>query len=112
LLPIDTFSKHIIAAQFIFLSCCRSAHSSLILRMAEKSVPAILGFRWRVDDAGAASFARAFYTELFNPGNPRCKYLEYAFRDARKRVYDDNSHDPTWASPMLVLQMKQAETAL
>jgi len=111
LLPVDTFSKHILAAQFVFLSCCRSAHSSLIMRMAEQSVPAILGFRWRVDDAGAASFAHAFYTELFNTGNPRCKYLEYAFRDARKYVYDTNSRDPTWASPMLVLQMKQAEAA-
>jgi hypothetical protein len=108
-LPINTFSKHVVAAQFIFLSCCRSAHSSLIMRMAEQAVPAILGFRWRVDDAGAASFAHAFYTELFNPGNPYYKYLEYAFRDARKYVYDSNSRDPTWASPMLVLQMKQAE---
>jgi CHAT domain-containing protein len=111
LLPVDTFSKHILAAQFVFLSCCRSAHSSLIMRMAEQSVPAILGFRWRVDDAGAARFAHAFYTELFNTDNPRCKYLEYAFRDARKAVYDTDDDDPTWASPMLVLQMKQAEAA-
>lgn len=111
ILPVERFSKHLVGAQFVFLSCCRSADSTLIMRVAEQSVPAVLGFRWRVDDQGAASFAHSFYTELFNTGNSRYKYLEYAFRDARKCLYNRNSNDPTWASPMLVLQLRQAQAA-
>jgi hypothetical protein len=110
-LPIEMFCQHLGATQFLFLSCCRSAESSLIMRLTEKLVPAVLGYRWRVDDAGASDFADFFYTELFNRTNSHYKYLEYAFRDARRKLYDRNNDDPTWASPMLVLQMKQAEVA-
>jgi hypothetical protein len=110
-LRVDGFSKLLLGTQFLFLSCCRSADSNLIMRTVEQYVPAVLGFRWSVDDAGAAHFARAFYRELFNRSNSRYKYLEYAFRDARKCLYDNDKNDPTWASPMLVLQLKQVETA-
>lgn len=109
LLHVENLCKYVGHAQFIFLSCCRSAESSLIMRLAEEAVPAILGFRWRVHDGGAANFARTFYSELFNRGNSHYKYLEYAFRDARKKLYDRDESDPTWASPMLVLQMDQAQ---
>jgi hypothetical protein len=110
-LRVDGFSKLLLGTQFLFLSCCRSADSNLIMRAVEQFVPAVLGFRWSVDDVGAEQFARAFYTELFNRSNSRYKYLEFAFRDARKHLYDNDKNDPTWASPMLVLQLKQVETA-
>jgi hypothetical protein len=108
LLDVKEFVDALPGTQFVFLSSCRSADSYVVMRAAEAFVPAILGFRWTVRDDAAASFARAFYHELFDEHDNSYKYLEYAFRDARKAIYDQNNDDSTWASPVLVMQLEQS----
>jgi hypothetical protein len=95
----------LVGTQFLFLSSCKSASAYVVLRAVENMVPALLGFRWAVPDKSAADFARAFYRALFARGRPSYKYVEYAFMCARRAIHDRNSSDPTWASPVLVMQL-------
>ena len=111
ILPIEHLVERLPELQFLYLSSCRSADGYFVLRAAERCVPAVLGYRWTVPDGAAAQFAHAFYHELFDRGGSSYKYLEYAFRDARKATYEKNPADSTWASPILVMQLKQAEHA-
>jgi CHAT domain-containing protein len=111
IMPIEDLVERLPEVQFLYLSSCRSADSYFVLRAAERSVPAVLGFRWTVPDGAAADFAHAFYRELFDRTDSSYKYLEYAFRDARKAIYERNPADSTWASPVLVMQLKQAQLA-
>jgi hypothetical protein len=104
---IADLANKLIGTQFLFLNSCRSADSHFVTKAVEHLVPAVLGFRWSVSDVGGANFARAFYTALFDPAVNR--YLEYAFMRARKAIHDKNSSDPTWASPVLVMQLDQAQ---
>ena len=110
-LAIEDLVERLPYLQFLYLSSCRSADSYFVLRAAERSVPAVLGYRWTVPDGAAAGFAHTFYRELFDRADSSYKYLEYAFRDARKAVYENNPADSTWASPVLVMQLKQAQLA-
>jgi len=104
-LPVADLANKLVGTQFLFLNCCRSGDSYFVMRAVESLVPAVLGFRWTVPDASGANFARAFYEALFERGEPSYKYLEYAFMRARRAIHDRNSSDPTWASPMLVMQL-------
>ena len=70
-----------------------------MFQLARKNIPAVLGFRWEIDDKKAHEFAIKFYEHLFGDN----KLLEYAFLEARKDMYFEYPHDRIWASPMLVM---------
>jgi hypothetical protein len=62
-------------------------------------VPAVLGYRWPVEDQMATDFALKFYEGLF-----RVRSIEQAFVDARNRVWKEHGvNEQIWAAPMLVL---------
>ena len=86
--------------QFIFLSSCHSSEEDFVFELASKKIPAILGFRWDLDDGRAYEYAQSFYRQLFEKRNR----LEYALLEARKEMYDIDPQDRIWAAPMLVLQ--------
>ena len=109
-LDVANFLNKLELTQFLFMSSCRSADGYVIASAARESIPAVLGFRWTVDDKKAAQFAERFYAQLFSQG--RCfKSLEYAFRDARRLTYEADVNDPTWASPVLMMQLRQTHPA-
>ena len=89
--------------QFVFLSSCRSSEDDFVFELASKQIPAILGFRWDLNDARAYEYAKSFYTHLFLNKNP----MEYAFLEARKEMYKKHRKDRIWAAPMLVLQTNE-----
>lgn len=104
-LRVADLADKLVGTQFLFLNSCQSAASYVVTRAVENMVPAVLGFRWSVPDKSGARFARAFYKALFDRNLPSYKYLEYAFMCARRAIHDRDSSDPTWASPVLVMQM-------
>ncbi len=104
-LRVADLADKLVGTQFLFLNSCRSADSYFVMRAVENLVPAVLGFRWAVPDTSGANFARAFYEALFARGQPSYKYVEYAFMCARRAIHDRDSSDPTWASPVLVMQL-------
>jgi hypothetical protein len=89
--------------QFIFLSSCHSSEEDFVFELASKKIPAILGFRWDMDDAMAFEYAECFYTHLFKNANS----LEYALLKARKEMHANYPQDRIWAAPMLVLQTRR-----
>lgn len=93
--------------QFLFLNSCRSAAPYVVMRAVENQVPSLLGFRWAVPDASGARFAASFYDNLFDRSQPSYKYIEYAFMRARSAVHARDASDPTWASPVLVMQSQE-----
>jgi hypothetical protein len=100
----DEFSAWLRSAdtRFIFLSSCHSSEAGFVLTMAKKGIPAIVGFRWDIEDDMAVAYTGMFYRELFE-GDDRC--LERAFLKARKGIYEDNPLNPIWAAPVLVIQI-------
>jgi CHAT domain-containing protein len=83
--------------RFMYLSSCKSSKDDFIFQLASQGVPAILGFRWSIEDEKAKEFALEFYKDLFE-----FRSLDRAFLDARCYVhkYPDNR---IWAAPMLIL---------
>jgi hypothetical protein len=78
------------------------------MNLVEQLVPGVLGFRWPVADRQAYEYARCFYDLLFNDGMSR-KFIEYAFLKAKRKLYDKDENDPTWAAPVLVMQVDSPE---
>jgi CHAT domain len=90
-------------ASFVFLSSCHSSHDAFAFELAHKQVPAILGFRWEIEDSAAKEHTRMFYTELFT-GEPS---LELAFQRTRKQMHHRDKANKIWAAPMMILQMAE-----
>ena len=86
--------------QFVFLSSCHSSEENFVFELARKKIPAILGFRWDIDDERASEYAECFYQQLFQKTNT----LEYALLEARKEMHTKHPQNRIWAAPMLVLQ--------
>lgn len=105
-LPFNALTAKLRKTQLLFVSSCRSADSAFLTRVVDSVVPAVLGYRWPVQDFGAARFAVAFYEALFKRGAPSFKSLEYAILEARKKAYSTRADEITWASPLLVTQMR------
>lgn len=101
-LDIEEFSAWLRKSQtqFVFLSSCHSSEEDFVYELASKEIPAILGFRWDLDDEMAYKYAKSFYQKLFKGKNR----LEYALLEARKEMYADHRQNRIWAAPMLVLQ--------
>jgi len=102
-LDFEIFAMSLRRTNFVYMSSCHSSKSSIVSELARNLVPAIVGFRWDIEDDRAAEHARVFYTDLFT----RSRSIEYAFLKARKEMYKKykNKNDKTWAAAMLILQL-------
>jgi hypothetical protein len=100
---IEDFARLLRRTNFVYMSSCHSSESSIVFELARNLIPAIVGFRWDIEDSRAAEHARIFYSDLFT----RSRSIEYAFLKARKEMYKKykNEHDKTWAAAMLILQL-------
>jgi hypothetical protein len=108
LLNAEIFARWARRSQFVFLSSCQSADTYFVMQLVERTIPAVLGFRWPVMDAVARGFAAGFYRHLFQDEVGR-RFLEYAFLKARRDLYGADPDSPDWASPILVMQMIDSE---
>lgn len=106
-LPFDALTAKLKGTQFLFISSCRSANSAFLTHATRSLVPAVLGYRWRVDDWDARHFAEFFYRALFEHGRNSFKSLEYAFLRARCCAFDKAPNRVTWASPLLLTQLSR-----
>lgn len=88
--------------QFLFVSSCRSANAAFLHEVIRQSIPAVLGYRWPVDDAGARNLAKAFYSALFTRGRLSYKSVARAVSSARKEAFDTQLGHVTWAAPILL----------
>jgi hypothetical protein len=82
----------------LYLSGCKTANAGFAVAAAQYGVPAVLGFRWKVQDKPAEQHARLFYHQLF-----REKAIDKAFRNTRRGMRLLNRKDNAWASGMLVM---------
>ena len=82
----------------LYLSGCKTANAGFAVAAAQYGVPAILGFRWKVQDKPAEQHARLFYHQLFKE-----KAIDRAFRNTRRGMRLLNRKDNAWASGMLVM---------
>jgi hypothetical protein len=104
------FAKWLRRSCLLYLTSCRYSADSVVLQLmeCENSIPAILGFRWDLDDEHAVHHAEAFYEELTSSG-----ILEDAFVKARNALFCRHETNRIWASPVLVLQTNECvDTAL
>jgi hypothetical protein len=100
--PAEHFATWLKAAgaRFVYLSCCKGSEAAIVHELASRHVPAILGFRWDIDDGMAAMHARKFYDHLLK--ERPC--LEDAFLKARKDMYEQDRKNRIWAAPIMILQ--------
>jgi CheY-like chemotaxis protein len=85
-------------ARFVYLSSCESGNSSFAVEATDNGINSVIGYKWKVEDSAAALQARLFYGELM-----RCRSVETAFWNARRRIYRRYRQDQdAWASAMLV----------
>jgi len=103
-MDISEFSKLLRDAknQFIYLSSCHSSENDFVFVLASQNIPAIIGFRWDIDDNMAEKYSRSFYEHLFEVK----RSLEYAFLESRKYMHDNYEKNIIWAAPMLIMQLK------
>lgn len=113
LLPADVLADLLANAhaQFLYLSSCKSADAYFVMRLVERRVPAVLGFRWPVRDESALACARQYYSALLS--GPSRKYLEYALLVAKQKLHQAAraklTSDSIWAAPVLVMQVDKAQ---
>lgn len=88
--------------RFVYLSSCESSKLKFVHELAKKWVPAVIGYRWDIDDDKAAEQANIFYDHLF-----REQSLEYAFLKTRQQVSQECPEHIIWAAPVLVMQALQ-----
>jgi hypothetical protein len=99
-LDIREFGTWLRHARFVYLSGCDSSGDDFVFELASNSVPAALGFRWKIEDQLAQEFTKSFYTSLF----AKTRSLEYAFFEARKESRKQFKDKRIWAAPILVMQ--------
>ena len=83
----------------VVLSSCESSTPDTVFRMAQAGAPAVIGFRWEVDDAEASMFTATLHEHLA-AGMP----LAQAYQAAVSRLRGDRLSSPTFASPILAVQ--------
>jgi hypothetical protein len=100
-LAIGDFAKWARGAgvQLVLLSSCESSSPEAVFRLAQFGIPAVIGFRWEVNDKEAPCFTEHLH-HLLAAGKP----LARAFHQAVSAVKSRFPATPTFASPMLVMQ--------
>jgi CHAT domain-containing protein len=96
-----------------FLSCCLGARSAAEVKrgdfhgffhaLSESGVPTTIGYRWDVEDESALCIASDFYQVLFRDFCPGRALLRS--RQNRSVVSAQKRDDPSWASPVLLMEM-------
>jgi CHAT domain-containing protein len=89
-------------ARLVILSSCEGASCRALSRMAASGIPAVAGFRWKVDDRDAALFTPALHKALRTGEHP-VPVVE-AFHEALRAVKVPAQERLTWFSPVLMLQ--------
>ena len=84
--------------RLVYLSSCKS--SGCGVELARKQIPAIVGYRWNVDDELSAEHAKVFYKNLFEYPDS----LEIALLRTRVQMHKDHRDNPIWASSILIKQ--------
>jgi|SRR5687767_11501161 len=96
-----------------FLSCCLGARTAVQIgrgdfhgffhALLESGVPTIIGYRWEVEDNSAFQLATDFYSELFRSFCPGQALLRA--RQNLSVTSHERRDDPTWASPVLLMEV-------
>lgn len=86
----------------VILSSCEGASCRALSRLAASGVPAVAGFRWKVDDRDAALFTPALHKAL-RQGDRPVPVLR-AFHEALRALKEPGQERLTWFSPVLMLQ--------
>ena len=98
--------------RFVYLSSCQSAEVGFIHALAEKGIPSIIGYRWKVADHGAKIFASHFYRHLFESNEHRSVEAAFAYTQRVLKTPERHTSDFSagetdkhiWAYPMLMMQ--------
>jgi hypothetical protein len=99
---IEEFSRVLKRPRLLFLGSCHSSGAAFVYDLAAQySGGAVVGFRWEIDDAAAAEYARRFYAALFESEGPKGS-LEIAFFEACRGIRLRNRESRAWATPILV----------
>jgi hypothetical protein len=98
----DDFAQRAAAAEarLVILSSCESCSYRSLLRMASFGVPAVVGFRWPVDDLDAAIFTPMLHAALYQ----QKLSLARAFQRALLRLKEEAGGRMTPFSPILLIQ--------
>lgn len=99
-IAVEEFAHWARGARLIYVSSCGGSENQVILDLAANGIPAVLGFRWDIEDDRAAEHARIFYRELLTERRP----IDQAFLEARKELNRRYQTDRIWAAPILLLQ--------
>jgi hypothetical protein len=107
---VATFASYLEKAgtRFVYLSSCNSSTAETAFQMARYDIPAVLGFRWDLDDVKAVEFAKRFYDNLLGIRDDQLtEHLCFAeaFTQARRELYDiHKAQHCIWAAPVLIMQ--------
>ena len=89
-------------ARLVILSSCEGASCRTLSRMAAFGIPAVVGFRWKIDDRDAAVFTPALHRALGNAAG--AVPIVQAFHSALQELKDPSEERVSWFSPVLMLQ--------
>jgi hypothetical protein len=100
----EDFARRVAAAgvRVVILSSCEGASCRAISRLASSGVPAVAGFRWKVDDRDAARFTPALHEALQRRST--AAPVVHAFHQALLALKESTEERLTWFSPVLMLQ--------
>jgi hypothetical protein len=84
--------------QLVILSSCESSAPEAVFRLSQVGIPAVIGFRWEINDKEAAFFTGRVHDALAR-GVPLARAFHFGVSAVAK-----NEGSPTFASPMLVVQ--------
>jgi hypothetical protein len=103
-LPISEFARWSSQAKpgLVLLSSCSSSTPDAVFRVAQAGIPAVIGFRWEVNDGEAGRFTQHLHGAL--AGNVP---LARAFHGAVGAVRSAYPDSPTFASATLIVQNEE-----
>jgi len=90
------------SVQLVLLSSCQSSSPDAVFRLAQVGIPAVIGFRWEVEDTEAAYFTGQLH-KLLADSTPLARAFHMALCAVRRKY----PQTPTFASPMLVVQNEE-----
>jgi hypothetical protein len=97
---IDEFAMWLDHTRFVYLSSCRNSEDHIGFDLARHGVPALVSFRWNIEDDKASEYARTFYEALLEEPPS----LEQTFMKARHEMHERYRENRIWAALMLILQ--------
>jgi hypothetical protein len=104
MLEIGAFARWARESQLrlVVLSSCQSSSPDAVFRLAQAGIPAVIGFRWEVDDQEASYFTQCLHQEL-----AKNIAMARAFHHAVSLTRTNYPRSPTFASPMLLAQNEE-----